>query len=62
MNSEEKTKQCDKYCEGCEEYTDKLDDWASAYDLCEECNDKYENQTGYCPLNCCLGGGCDQSC
>ena len=63
MNSETKTEVCDKWCKGCEEYTDKLGDWGTnGAMLCEECNEKYDNKTGYCSLECCLGGGCDQSC
>jgi hypothetical protein len=30
--------------------------------LCPECDAKYDNKTGYCSLDCCLGGGCDGSC
>lgn len=31
MNSETKTEVCDKWCKGCEEYTDKLDDWGNKW-------------------------------
>jgi hypothetical protein len=63
MKSETKTDVCDKWCEGCEEYTDKLDNWGTyCIDLCEECNENYENITGYCSLRCSLGFGCDSSC
>jgi hypothetical protein len=62
MNTETKIDKCDKLCKGCEEYTDKLYDWACGIDLCEECNEKYENTSGYCSLNCCLGFGCDETC
>lgn len=61
MNSDIKTEKCDKWCKGCETYTDNLDDYWG-HDLCEDCENAYENQTGYCSLECCLGGGCDQSC
>lgn len=61
MNSHDKTEQCDLWCQGCEDYTDKLED-EYGYMLCSECNDTYENTTGYCPLSCCVGRGCDQSC
>jgi len=30
--------------------------------LCQECDDKCDNPTGYCSLDCQLGGGCDGSC
>lgn len=63
MNSETKTELCDKWCKGCEEYTNNLDDWNSGgVMLCEKCNMNYENSTGYCSLSCCLGNGCDQTC
>ena len=48
-------------CAGCEEYTDKYEN-QNAIDLCKECDDIYDNKTGYCSLHCCLGGGCDESC
>lgn len=61
MNSCEKTEQCQLYCKGCDEYTDK---YGTEYinDICLECEEKYNNKTGYCGLSCCLGNGCDQSC
>jgi len=63
MNSETQTKECRLFCGGCEEYTDKLDNWGTnGIMLCENCNEKYDNKTGYCSLNCSLGGGCDQTC
>ena len=52
MNSDVKTDKCDKYC----------DDNSGCDRLCKECDDKYENKTGYCSLDCCLGYGCDESC
>lgn len=30
--------------------------------LCDECDEKRDNKTGYCSMNCQLGGGCDGSC
>jgi len=32
--------------------------------LCPECLIKYDNgyDTGYCPMSCLLGYGCDHSC
>jgi hypothetical protein len=30
---------------------------------CAACLDeKYDNKTGYCSFDCCMGGGCDGSC
>ena len=49
------------WCEGCEEKVSKTNT-CFGYKLCDECNDKYNNETGYCSLHCCLGGGCDGSC
>jgi hypothetical protein len=49
------------YCEGCGEQVPKLNtDYG--YKLCDACNDKFNDVTGYCSLSCCLGGGCDDSC
>jgi hypothetical protein len=61
MNSETKTEEFNKWCKGCEEWTNKYGE-QSGNDLCEECDRKYDNKTGYCSLSCCLGGGCDESC
>ena len=61
MNSYEKTEQCQLYCKGCDEYCDKYGDYNGLY-ICEECDNKYDNKTGWCGLSCCLGNGCDQSC
>lgn len=49
------------YCQGCNEHFEKLEDY-TGHDLCEECSEKYDNKTGYCSFNCCLGYGCDGSC
>lgn len=62
MNSEAKTTKCDKWCVGCEEWTDEVDDYTYNPPLCMKCDAIYDNKTGYCSLDCCLGGGCDQSC
>lgn len=61
MNSEVKTDKCDKWCPGCEEFTDELE-YIDGHNLCSECADIYDNKTGYCSLHCCLGGECDGSC
>ncbi len=61
MKSEIKTEKCNLCCKGCDEYTDKYGEY-NGMDLCEDCDDKYNNQTGYCSLQCSLGGGCDQTC
>ena len=61
MNSYEKTEQCQLYYKGCDEYCDKYGDY-NGLDICEECDNKYDNKTGWCSLSCCLGNGCDQSC
>jgi len=61
MNSETKTKNCKYWCIGCHEYTNELHD-DNIVDLCKKCNDKYDNKTEYCSLECCLGHGCDESC
>ncbi len=61
MNSNTKTRICDKYCIGCETYTDIVNDFYG-YLLCINCNATYENKTGYCSLDCCLSGHCDDSC
>lgn len=63
MNSEVKTDVCNKWCEGCKEYTDKLDNWGTTgVMLCEKCNEKYEDTTGSCSISCSVGNGCDGSC
>jgi len=51
----------DFFCEGCEEKVSKINT-DFGYNLCDECNDKYNNETGHCSLHCSLGGGCDESC
>jgi hypothetical protein len=30
--------------------------------LCAECAEAYDNKTGYCSLECCITGRCDESC
>lgn len=48
-------------CIGCEEMVESLTN-EYGYKLCDECNEKYDNKTGYCSLSCSLGDGCDQTC
>lgn len=49
------------YCKGCDEMVNKLTNNYGTK-LCDKCNDKYDNKTGYCSLSCCLGNGCDETC
>lgn len=30
--------------------------------LCDDCYNAYHNETGYCSLQCCITGKCDDSC
>jgi hypothetical protein len=30
--------------------------------LCPDCAEAYDNKTGYCSLECCITGKCDESC
>jgi hypothetical protein len=30
--------------------------------ICLDCLDSHEDSTGYCSVECCLGGGCDGTC
>jgi len=41
-----------------EEYSDGCD----TYYVCPDCEDKIEDQTGYCSLSCQMGYGCDEVC
>jgi len=61
MKSYEKTDECQLYCKGCDEF---CDEYGTEYrnDICKECEEIYNNKTGWCGLSCCLGNGCDQSC
>lgn len=55
------TKIIKPFCVGCEEPVDKIfKDYG--HDLCETCNDKYNNATGHCSLHCCIHGRCDETC
>ena len=50
------------FCQGCEEIVDELFYDNTNNGLCKECENKYDNKTGHCSLDCCLGLGCDESC
>lgn len=51
------------FCKGCERNTFSLSEYTyKGVQLCEKCEDEFEDKTGYCSLDCCLGGGCDYSC
>lgn len=51
------------HCKGCDEMVDKLSiDYFKGSQLCENCEAEFEDKTGNCSLNCCLGFGCDESC
>lgn len=50
------------YCEGCDEYVIKVSVEHRDYKLCDSCNEKYEDKSGYCSLYCSLGNGCDGTC
>jgi hypothetical protein len=30
--------------------------------LCDDCYLAYDDKTGYCSLDCCITGKCDESC
>lgn len=53
-----------KHCEWCDEEIspDYKYVGSNGYTLCEECDSKYDNKTGYCSLSCCITGECDDSC
>lgn len=52
-------KQCEYcYSECTEDEILEIDGWK----LCGECYDAYDNKTGYCSLDCCISGRCDESC
>lgn len=55
---EEKIIYCD-YCKDIEAVTTSYDD---KYNLCEDCDEAYDNKTGWCGLSCCITGRCDSSC
>lgn len=63
LYSETKSEKCEKYCVGCEMYTNEFcEDNSSCDNLCKDCDDDYNNITGYCSLDCCLTGVCDGAC
>ena len=44
---------------------DKMERYSDGYDtyyVCPACEDKVDDQTGFCPLSCQMGQGCDESC
>jgi len=49
-------------CEYCEELTLNGKEYPYNCILCDECQEKYDNKTGYCSLDCCILGHCDSSC
>ena len=49
-------------CEGCDNVEVELTNDYKHYWLCKECNDSYNNKTGWCSLSCCISGRCDQTC
>ena len=53
-----------KYCEYCDEEIspDYENVGCNGYTLCEECDNIYHDNTGYCSLSCCMTGECDKSC
>jgi hypothetical protein len=54
------------YCEEPTENTIKstTDDLQCVFGivLCDDCINSYDNKTGYCSLDCCISGRCDESC
>jgi hypothetical protein len=51
-----------KICIYCEEEIKQDYESSNNIGLCEECDNAYENKTGYCSLECCISGYCDQTC
>lgn len=48
-------------CAGCEAEAFELELVKGQY-ICDDCESIFEDKTGYCSLDCCLGGSCDGSC
>lgn len=59
MNPEIKTSKCD-YCG--DDVNPESSQHIAGYKLCDECLDAYDNKTGFCSLDCCISGNCDESC
>jgi hypothetical protein len=38
---------------------DEVSKWAV---LCDDCISNFEDKTGYCSIDCCVSGRCDESC
>jgi hypothetical protein len=54
-----------KECEygDCTNMTDEITEVAGEYfSCCPDCQEKVSDETGYCPVECMMGHGCDQSC
>lgn len=49
-------------CDHCEEQCDNVSVQYRNYKLCDDCNDKYDDKTGFCSLYCCVTGTCDEVC
>jgi hypothetical protein len=49
-------------CVGCENSIGDYISFERQGTLCKECDDVYDNKSGYCSISCCVGNGCDGSC
>lgn len=49
-------------CDHCGDPATERKDLKGAPVLCDECYAAYDNKTGYCSLECCISGKCDESC
>jgi hypothetical protein len=53
----------DKKCAYCDaENAEKREDLKCDPILCDECYAAYDDRTGFCSLDCCISGHCDDSC
>lgn len=48
-------------CEYCGSFEDVTNEFKH-FKLCGECNETYDDKTGYCSLYCCIENRCDDSC
>ena len=48
-------------CEHCESTLNVTNEYKN-YFLCEDCNEIYDDKTGYCSFYCCIENRCDDSC